>query len=174
MVCEIKLEAHPEPFQLETMGHRIFVNLPDSKRVAVVDRHTKALVATWSTDAALANFPMALDEQGHRLFIVCRQPATLLVLSTDTGAVIASLPAVGDGDDLFYDRTSRRVYASGGAGMVLVFEEQGPAQFRELGSISTRKGARTSLLSLESHSLYVAARQQGSEAAAIYGFTTKP
>ena len=174
VVGDIKLDAHPESFQLETVSHRIFVNLPGSKKVAVVDRNTKAVAATWSTGAALANFPMALDEQGHRLFIVCRQPATLLVLNTDTGAVIAKLPTVGDCDDVFYDRASKRVYASGGGGSVSVFEEKGPAQFRELGRISTRKGARTSFFSSESQCLYVAARQQGSEAAAIYVFTTKP
>jgi DNA-binding beta-propeller fold protein YncE len=70
-VGDIKLDAHPESFQLETLGHRIFVNLPGSKNVAVVDRDTKAVVTTWSTGTALANFPMVLDEQGHRLLIVC-------------------------------------------------------------------------------------------------------
>jgi hypothetical protein len=68
----------------------------------------------------MANFPMALDEQRHRLFVVCRRPAQLLVLNTDTGAVAAQLPAVSDCGDVFYDSASKRLYASGGGGSVSV------------------------------------------------------
>src|SRR6185437_11002842 len=37
-VAEIPLDAHPESFQLEKNGPRLFVNLPKSQKVAVVDR----------------------------------------------------------------------------------------------------------------------------------------
>jgi hypothetical protein len=37
-VGSIKLSAHPEAFQLEKKGSRIFVNVPNSRHVAVVDR----------------------------------------------------------------------------------------------------------------------------------------
>jgi DNA-binding beta-propeller fold protein YncE len=173
-VADIRLDAHPESFQLEKNGSRIFVNLPNSRKIAVVDRKTRTVIASWSTGQALANFPMALDEQEHRLFVVCRKPAELLVLSTDTGAVIAELPAVGDCDDVFYDAASKRLYASGGEGNVSVVEQQSPDQYSELGKVSTRKGARTSFFSSASHALYVAARQQGSQPAAIYVYGIQP
>jgi len=62
------------------------------------------VVASWTTDDAQSNFPMALDEADRRLFIVCRNPAVLLVLDTRSGAVVANLPTVGDSDDVFYDQ----------------------------------------------------------------------
>ena len=167
-VGDIRLAAHPESFQLEKNGSRIFVNVPDSRKVTVVDRKTRTVIASWSTGQALANFPMALDEQRHRLFVVCRKPAVLLVLSTDTGAVIAKLPTVSDCDDVFYDAASKRLYASGGEGNVSVVEQQSSDHYRELGKVTTRKGARTSFFSASSHALYVAARQQDSQPAAIY------
>ena len=40
---EIKLDAHPESFQLEKNGSRIFVNLPGSRKIAVVDRKTRSV-----------------------------------------------------------------------------------------------------------------------------------
>src|SRR6267378_675552 len=40
---EYKLGAHPEAFQLESAGPRIFVNLPDLKQLAVIDRRTGAI-----------------------------------------------------------------------------------------------------------------------------------
>ena len=167
-IGDIKLDAHPESFQLEKNGSRIFVNLPDSRKIAVVDRKNKAVISTWKTGQALANFPMSLDEQDHRLFIVCRKPAQLLVLNTDTGAVVTTIPTVGHCDDVFYDRTAKRLYASGGAGYVAVVEQQSPDRYRAAMTVTTRKGARTSFLSPESQMLFVAARQQDSGPAAIY------
>jgi DNA-binding beta-propeller fold protein YncE len=115
-VTDIKLDAHPESFQLEKNGSRIFVNLPGSRKIAVVDRRTRAVVESWGTGGPLANYPMALDERDHRLFVVTRLPARLIVLDTDQGKRVATLPAVGDCDDVFYDERRRRIYAIGGEG----------------------------------------------------------
>src|SRR3954454_19277313 len=77
-VAEISLDGHPESFQLEKSGKRIFVNIPESRKVAVTDRARSSVVSTWGTDGAFSNYPMALDEADHRLFIVCRLPARLI------------------------------------------------------------------------------------------------
>jgi YVTN family beta-propeller protein len=69
-LVDIKLDAHPESFQLEKNGSRIFVNLPGSRKIAVVDRKTRLVVESWGTGGPLANYPMALDERDHRLFVV--------------------------------------------------------------------------------------------------------
>src|SRR6266498_3855856 len=81
-IGSIKLPAHPESFQLEKLGNRIFVNVPDAQLVAVIDREKKAVTATWPMTQFKANFPMALDEANHRLFVACRQPARLVVFNT--------------------------------------------------------------------------------------------
>jgi DNA-binding beta-propeller fold protein YncE len=79
---DIKLAGHPESFQLETGGPRIFVNVPDANQIAVVDREKQAVTAKWPVTSAGANYPMALDEANHRLFVGCRRPAKLLVYDT--------------------------------------------------------------------------------------------
>src|ERR1043166_4093030 len=68
----IPLAGHPESFQLEQDGPRIFVNVPAANQIAIVDRIKKQVVSTWLLDGAHANFPMALDEANHRLFVGCR------------------------------------------------------------------------------------------------------
>ena len=73
---------------------------------------------------AFANYPMTLDEADHRLFVVTRFPARLLVFDTNTGKTVQSLPAVGDCDDLFYDPARKRIYASGGEGAISVFQQK--------------------------------------------------
>jgi DNA-binding beta-propeller fold protein YncE len=166
-LSDIKLDAHPESFQLEKKGTRIFVNLPDSRKIAVVDRKKQAVVRQWETGGALANFPMALDEANHRLFTVCRRPSVLVVLNTDSGAVVAKIPTVGDSDDVFYDPTRKRIYASGGEGAIAVLQQQDPDRYTEIARIPTVKGARTSLFVPELGRLFLAVRKQGSEDAAI-------
>jgi DNA-binding beta-propeller fold protein YncE len=166
-VADIKLDAHPESFQLEKNTPRLYVNLPDSRKIAVVDREKHSVVATWKTDMAFANFPMALDEDDHRLFIVTRAPARLLVFDTNTGTILQKLPAVGDCDDVFYDKTRKRIYASGGDGAISVFGQTDPDHYRALAAVSTVKGARTSYFSPDLDRLFLAVRRQGSQAAAI-------
>lgn len=169
-VSETKLDAHPESFQLEKNRSRIYVNLPKSFKIVVVDRDKHTIEATWRTGGPQANYPMALDEAAHRLFVVTRFPARLLVFNTETGKVIHSLPAVGDCDDVFYDQARNRIYASGGEGAISVFEQQSPDQYKELARIPTVKGARTSFFSPKLGRLYLAVRRQGSQPAGIQVF----
>ncbi|HEY2148655.1 MAG TPA: YncE family protein, partial [Pirellulales bacterium] len=123
VLADIKLEAHPESFQLEMKGPRIFVNVPHARHIAVIDRDKESIVAKWRVNEAEANFPMALDEADHRLFIGCRKPAMLLVLDTETGKTVAAVGIVGDTDDLFYDAANKRIYVSGGDGRVTVLDQ---------------------------------------------------
>src|SRR5204862_2398016 len=111
-IADTKLDAHPESFQLEKDSPRIYVNLPGARKVAVVDREKHAVAATWGTGMAFSNYPMALDESDHRLFVVTRLPARLLVFDTNTGKIIQKVPPVRDCDDVLYDKTPKRIYAS--------------------------------------------------------------
>src|SRR5439155_26111472 len=123
-MADIKLDAHPESFQLERNGSRIFVNLPRSRKIAVIDRQTKSVVTSWVTGGPQANFPMVLDEANHRLIVVCRTPARMVVLDTASGIVIATIPTVGDSDDVFSDQSRKRIYATGGEGGIAVVQQQ--------------------------------------------------
>jgi DNA-binding beta-propeller fold protein YncE len=172
---DIKLDAHPESFQLEKNGSRIFVNLPGSSRkIAVVDRKTRSVSESWGTGGPLANYPMALDQRNHRLFVVTRFPARLIVLDAVQGTRVASLPAIGDCDDVFYDEQRHRVYAIGGEGGISVFQQRDPDHYDELGRIRTVSGARTGFFSAELDKLYVAVRKHGSQAAEIRVYMPAP
>src|ERR1700752_4750430 len=75
VVARVKLAGHPESFQLERNGPRLFVNVPTAQQIAVVDRNALKIAATWPVSGAKANYPMALDEGNHRLFVGCSQTA---------------------------------------------------------------------------------------------------
>lgn len=163
---DIPLAGHPESFQLEKSGPRIFVNVPNAGHIAVVNRETMKVAATWPVTEARANFPMALDEAGHRLFIGCRQPAKVLIVDTSSGKVTTSVDAVGDTDDLFYDATRRRLYVTGGEGFLDVFQEQNN-RFSRVLHLPTAAGARTSLFVPELNRLYLAVPHRGSQKAEV-------
>ena len=164
---EAKLAGHPESFQLERSGDRVFVNVPDANQIAVVDRAAMKVIATWPVGGAKANFPMALDEANHRLFVGCRRPAKVLVYDTATGKESAAFDIVGDTDDLFYDAARRRLYVSGGEGYIDVFHDENGKGFSRIAHVATAAGARTSLFVAEQSRLYVAVPHRGSQKAEV-------
>jgi DNA-binding beta-propeller fold protein YncE len=163
----IKLSAHPEAFELEKQGKRIFVNVPNSRHVAVIDRDKGEIVATWKTDLAFGNFPMAFDETNHRLFVGCRLPAKLVVLDTESGEVVAKIDISGDPDDVFYDGKRHRIYAICGAGKIDIIEQTDANTYKAAAKIDTANGARTGLLVPERDTLFVAVPHRGSQQAEI-------
>jgi DNA-binding beta-propeller fold protein YncE len=169
-VGSIKLSAHPEAFELEKNGKRIFVNVPNSRHVAVIDRDKGEVTAKWQTDLAFANFPMALDEANHRLFVGCRLPSKLVVLNTDSGEVVAKVDISGDPDDVFYDSKRHRVYAICGAGKIDIIEQIDANTYKASAKINTADGARTGLFIQERDTLFVAVPHRGSQRAEVRSY----
>src|SRR5579864_4454043 len=118
--------GHSESFQLEKKGSRVFVNVPDDGSVVnVIDRKTGGL-AKWELNGAKANFPMALDEDDHRLFVVTRRPPLLMVLDTDTGKEVARVPVGGSCDDVYFDSARKRICAIVGEGFISAIQQNDP------------------------------------------------
>src|SRR5437879_3039086 len=134
-----KLGAEPESFQLEKSGPNIYVNIPDLKQIAVINRDTKK-ITRWSLTDLLMNFPMALDEADHRLFVGIREPPRLGVFDTTSGHTAAMLPSVADSDDLYYDAEHKRVYMPGGEGFIYVFQMNDPDHYQLLAKVPTEIG----------------------------------
>jgi len=171
---DVKLAGHPESFQLESSGPRIFVNVPSAGHVAVLDRDKQTVTATWRVTAAGANYPMALDEANRRLFLGCRRPAKLLVYDTQSGTFVTAVDIVGDTDDLFYDSTQKRLYVIGGEGLITVLEQQDADHYRLVQKIPTAAGARTGLFVPELGKLFVAVPHRGAQRAEIRVYNSSP
>src|SRR5262249_16098062 len=148
--------------QLEKNGSRIFVNVPNSRQVAVVDRDKGEVIARWKTDLAFANFPMALDEANHRLFVGSRLRSKLFVLNTDSAYAIAKIDISGDPDDVFYDSKRNRIYVVCGDGKIDIIEQADPNTYKALTKVDTANGARTGFFSPERDTLFVAVPHRGS------------
>jgi len=172
ITSRIKLPAHPESFQLETGGNRIFVNLPDARQVGVVDRGAGKRSAEWPMEKFHANFPMAVDDSNHRLFIGCRQPARLVILDSTNGRIVCDLAISGDTDDLFYDAKLKRIYISCGEGFIDIVEQQSPDSYNRVERIPTSMGARTAFFSPELREFYLAVPEQAGKSAELRVYKT--
>jgi DNA-binding beta-propeller fold protein YncE len=166
-IGSFKLSAHPEAFELEKNGKRIFINVPNSRHVVVINRDQGKVVATWKTDLAFGNFPMALDEANHRLLVGCRIPSKLVVLNTESGQVVTKLDISGDADEVFYDGKRHRIYAICGSGKIDIIEQTDPNTYKALTKVNTADGARTGLFVSERDTLFVAVPHRGSQPAEI-------
>lgn len=164
---EVELPAHPESFQLEKRGTRAFVNVPASRSVVVIDRATRKAIATWETAGASANFPMALDEDEHRLYVGARSPPLLLAYDSSSGQVVAKVAIGRDTDDVFVDGPRKRIYVVCGEGRVDVVRRDEAGHYAVEASVPTAPGARTGLFVPDQDRLYVAAPARGSSAARI-------
>jgi len=144
-IGRITFEGHPEGFQVDPKTNKIWVNVPDTHKILVLDGQHLKVIDQWKFDDLSANFPMAYDSIHHRLFIGFRSPSKLIVLDSETGRRIASLPCTGDTDDLFYDADTKRIIVSGGIGYIDIFSQDNEGNYSATAHIATRKGARTSL-----------------------------
>jgi len=173
LVRSIALPKHPESFQLERNGPRIFVNVPGAKQIAVIDREEGKVVARWPLTDFTANFPMALDEAGHRLFVGCRSPARLLVIDTKAGGRVADAPLSGDIDDLFFEREGARLLASCGEGFIDLFRVDPAGHATRTSKTKSAGGARTSFFN-PSLGYALAVPHRGGQGAEIRLFQTAP
>jgi hypothetical protein len=171
-VADIPLSAHAESFQLEKSGVRVFVNVPRSKQIAVVDRQQKRVVATWLVASAGGNYPMALDESSHRLYLGCRTPARLLVVDTGSGKEVAQLELHGDCDDLFFDAARHQLYASCGEGFIDVFTQTDADHCALKESVATVAKARTCYF--DGQQIFLAVPKRGNQPAEIRCYRVNP
>jgi DNA-binding beta-propeller fold protein YncE len=160
--------GHSESFQLEKKGSRVFVNVPDDGSVVnVIDRKTGELTK-WGLNGVKANYPMALDEDNHRLFVVTRRPPFVMILDTDNGREVARVPVGGSCDDVYFDAERKRIYALGGEGFISVVQQNDPDHYSLSANIPSAVGVRTGIFF--GTSLYVGVPAAGSEPAQIWNY----
>ena len=164
---EIPLDGHPESFVALKATTGMFVNVPSAGYIAVADSGRRRVIAKWPVEGFKDFFPMALDEPDQRLFTASRTPPALLIFDTKSGKMVAHVEAVGDADDLSYDAAHKRIYMSGGEGMIGIFEQHDADHYALAVKLPSSAGGRTSLLVPEMNRFYVAAPSNAGKSAKV-------
>jgi YVTN family beta-propeller protein len=168
-VGEIPTGGHPESLQLEQKGTRIFINSPDNHYVTVADLDTNKVLAHWSNPGC-ENYPMALDEDHHRIFVFCRNsPGYVSVIDTESGKQVTTIPATPESssDDMFYDPGKNRLYVlssmqtiPGAPGLIEVIQPRDADHYEIIASYATGPGGRDGLFVPEMGKLFVSSVRQ--------------
>jgi DNA-binding beta-propeller fold protein YncE len=168
-LADIKIDGETlEAIALESSTPRLYVNNKARNKVDVLDRNTRAIVASWPVTKCKTNVAMALDEANHRLFIACRT-ASMVVMDTQSGKEIIALPITKGVDDAVYDAASKRIYTAAD-GNVDVYQQSGPDDYKLLAKVPTGVMGRTARLVPELKRYFVAVPQHGAEPAKILVF----
>src|SRR6202521_6416261 len=101
-VADIKTDARSGGIKIEKSRPQTFVTLTGAANIGVVDLKKREQISAWPTGVS-GNVALALDEGHHRLFDGVREPATLIVLDTESGKEVSRLEGVRGIDDLWYD-----------------------------------------------------------------------
>jgi len=171
-VADIKIDGDTlEAMVLEKGSSRIFVNNKAKSQVDVIDREKRTLLASWPITLAKTNVAIAYDEANHRLFVACRSGG-IVVLDTQSGKEITALPISKGVDDLVFDLTSKRMYASCD-GDVSIYEQTSPDNYKLLDKVPTGPLARTALLVPQLNRYFVAVPQHGTTNAEVLVFEVR-
>jgi DNA-binding beta-propeller fold protein YncE len=156
----VDLGGAPEFLASDGAG-KVYVNLMDKNLVAVYDTKARKVVARWPVAPGGAPVGMTIDTAKHRLLIGCRKPQKLIVMSTDSGKVLADLPIGDHVDAVKID--GGQIFASCADGTLAVAEEASPGKFAIVQTVKTPKGARTMGVDNTTHRLYLPTTEQGTK-----------
>ncbi len=172
--ADIKLPASAESFQIEEKRPRICLVTPSPCQIVVIDTEKNEIAATYPVKLASEAHPIALDEANHRVYIGCRKEPLLVVMDTETGKEISSVPLAENVDDVFFDASRKRLYASCGEGVIVVLKQVDADRLELVEKIATAKGAKTSFFVPETGKLYLAVpRQEGKDGPEIRVYQAK-
>jgi hypothetical protein len=154
----IELGGAPEFLASDGAG-KVYVNLMDKNEVAVVDIKARKVLARWPVAPGGAPVGMSIDTKKHRLFIGCRKPQKLIVMSTEDGKVIADLPIGESVDATKID--GGQAFASCRDGSLTVAAETTAGKFEVVQIVKTRPGARTMGVDPITHKIYLPTAEFG-------------
>jgi DNA-binding beta-propeller fold protein YncE len=166
VLADIPVGSHPEAFEPEPNGNRVFINDFARKSVLLADRTTGVAGRIWPMSTVASISEMAVDEANQRLFVAGRRPGKLVALDSYSGVQMDERETLPDAGALFYDGTSKRLYVIGN-GEIDVIRQNNPNSYEGLARIQTRRGARTGLYVPQLNRIFVPAAKSGNDAAAL-------
>jgi DNA-binding beta-propeller fold protein YncE len=168
-IADIRVESDTlEAMAVDIWRPRLYVNSSAQNSVVVIDRWKNTVIASWPLTMGKDNVAMGLDEQHQRLFVGCRS-GHVVVLDSNTGKELQSLPIAKGIDDLEFDVASQRLYAIG-AGTIDVFQEVDADHYRSLGTVVAGLGAKTARLVAPINRYFVAVPQANGGEASVQVF----
>lgn len=150
-VNSIELGGKPEFLAADGQG-KAFINLEDKGLVAEVDLKEMKVLARWPVAPGGQPVGMSLDRKDHLLFIGCRNPQKMIVMSTDDGKVVADLP-IGAGVDATKFAHGQAFASCRDGSLTVASQKDGKWQVEQV--VETHDGARTMGIDSRTNTIYL-------------------
>jgi YVTN family beta-propeller protein len=158
VIMTIPLSGKPETAVSDEAG-KIYVNIEDKGAISQVDITSGKVLNTWSLAPAEGPTGLVIDRKTKRLFAGCEK--MLVVMNAGTGEVTARLP-IGEGcDGVAFDPSSKNVFASCGEGNLYLAAEDSKGDCKIIGSVPSKRSARTITIDTENHEVFLPAADLG-------------
>jgi DNA-binding beta-propeller fold protein YncE len=161
VVGTVDLGGAPEEAVSNGKG-TLYIALEDKDKIAIVD--AKTLTKTGEYDlAGKGGGPagLAFDAENHILFATCHEPATMVILNSDTGKVLAALPISQGTDGAAFNPNTMEAFSSGGGGELSVIKENSPTSFSVEQTLATMPGAKTLTVDTKTNRVIMIAAEFG-------------
>ncbi|HMB96775.1 MAG TPA: hypothetical protein VKK61_12100, partial [Tepidisphaeraceae bacterium] len=132
-----------------------WVNVEDKNQVVEFNTNARNIVNCWPITGGQQPTGIAMDPQKRRLFIGCRGNNVMVIMNSDNGKILATLPIGQQCDGCAFDPATGDAFASCGDGTLAVIEETSPEKFTVVQTVQTKPGARTMCLDTKSHLIYL-------------------
>lgn len=161
VVGTVDLGGGPEEAVSDDKG-KIFVDLEDKNKIAVVDAKTLAKTGEFDV-AGKCGGPggLAFDVKNHILFASCHDPATMTIVNSETGKILDALP-IGQGTDgATFNPATMEAFSSNRDGTLTVIKENSPTSFSVEQNLKTMVGAKTLTLDTKTNRILLISAEYG-------------
>lgn len=161
VLSTLAMDAHNlEELGFDGRGHG-FIADEDGSAVHVISTRDCKVLANWPLGPSSGGTGLAIDAKNHRVFVVCNNSSQLLVLDSDSGKVIATLPVGEDPDGLAFDPDSSRIFCPNRDGTLTVVQEQTPDEYSIVQTVKDPIGCKTIALDPKTHHIITCMGEYG-------------
>jgi len=161
IIGTVNLDAAVEETVSDGKGH-LYVALEDRDAVGVVDTKSMAVTARYPLAGQGGTPPgLALDAKTRVLFVACRNPAVVVVMNADTGAILGTLPIGLQNDGVLFNPATKEALAPAGDGHLTVIKQDRPGHFSIAQTLDTLPGARTIALDSKTGHIFLMTADYG-------------
>jgi len=159
VVGAFDLGGRPELVGTDGKGN-VFANLVQKNVVLQIDSRKMTAGQTWPVAPCEGPRTMAVDQKNGKLFIGCAN-RRMVILDSNNGRVISSVPIGAGPDDAAFDPETRLIYISNGDGTVSVIQQESPDKYSVIETIKTAPGARNMALDLNTKRIFLPLSDRG-------------
>jgi DNA-binding beta-propeller fold protein YncE len=159
VVGAFDLGGKPELVGTDAKGN-VFVNLVQTNVVLQIDAWKMTAGQTWPVAPGEGPRTMAVDQRNGRLFIGCAN-RRMVILDSNNGRAIGSVPIGSGPDDSAYDPEMHRIYISNGDGTVSVIQQDSPDSYSLVETVKTAFGARNMALDPKTKRIFLPLSDRG-------------